>query len=324
MLRARMKGRKVDFDVRVARTYAEGLRNIYLSLGTSFYRETPRTLGTFRINLTADVIEDMRGRDLFRTDATEVSYRHVMEERAKHYPIPAEQKHFLELFSQEALVSGYMSGTSRAEDYFFSCREDGRFCYVKITAVLTRHPRSGEIIAFLSEVEANQERVERALLNKILARQFDMVAYLANGRYGVVAGDASLIERGSIFPRTREGEYEKYLEEQVIPVLSGGEEEKAAMKEALCLSAIKDRVQQKEPYNVNIACDIDGEFYYKRLSFYTVDKEADFLIVLKSDTTEVQRKQIEQNEQLREALADAKQASVAKTAFLSRMSHEIR
>ena len=66
--------------------------------------------------------------------------------------------------------------------------------------MLTRHPISNEIIAFISEQEASHEKVQTALLDKILARQFDMVAYIVNGKYGVVLGDATLIKQGSIFP----------------------------------------------------------------------------------------------------------------------------
>ena len=107
-----------------------------------------------------------------------------------------------------------------------------------------------------------------------------------------------------------------------MPVLD--ENLKSETIEALSLKNIKANVKTDKPYIVNIACNIDGEKYYKRFDFYNVDPEADFYILLKSDTTEIQRKQIEQNERLREALKEARQANVAKTAFLSRMSQEIR
>ena len=69
---------------------------------------------------------------------------------------------------------------------------------------------------------------------------------------------------------------------------------------------------------------MDGETYYKRFDFYSIDPNADFYVLLKSDTTEIQKEQIAYNERLRAALEAANQANVAKTAFLSSMSHEIR
>ena len=151
-----------------------------------------------------------------------------------------------------------------------------------------------------------------------------MVAYLSNERYNVAVGDATLINKGSIFPKTREGFYEEYLKNQVFPVLEGDETVKKNLTDALKLSTIKEKIKESEPYVVNIACKINGEVFYKRLDFYTIDPRAEFFILLKSDTTAIQRKQIEQNERLKTALNEAKQANVAKTAFLSRMSHEIR
>ncbi len=312
------------FDVTTARNYADLLRASYMSIGDTFYRENNLTLGMFRVNLTKNIIEDMRGKDLFGTDSTIRSYSEVMKLRAVNYPIKEEQTRFLDIFDNERMIATYLDGKNRLSEYFFSRRKDGRFCYVNFTAMLTRHPISSEIIAFIAEQEASKEKVQNALLEKILARQFDMVAYIVNGKYGVVLGDSALIEKGSIFPLSRTGDYEKYLQNQVIPVLSGTDEQVTAMKDALQISAIEKNVTPDKPYIVNIACDIDGEVYYKRLDFYNLDPKAKFFILLKSDTTEIQRKQIEQNNRLREALKEARQANVAKTAFLSRMSHEIR
>ena len=312
------------FDVTVAHTQSERLRTAYLSIGDNFYRETEQTLGMFRVNLTNGSIEDMRGRDLFETDSGELLYPEIMRLREGNYPIPAEQELFRKTFDRVAMITGFLKGRNRISQFLFSRRRDGRFCYVKYSAVVVRHPNTGEIIAFITELEANKELVEHAMLNKILARHFDMVAYLVNGRYSVVAGDAALIEKGSIFPHSPEGDYEAYLKGQVFPVLSGEEGAKASMADALALPVIREQAAQKAPYKVNIACDIDGSVYYKRFDFYTVDPAAEFFIVLKSDTTEEHHRQVEQNNRLKEALADAKQASVAKTAFLSRMSHEIR
>jgi len=73
-----------------------------------------------------------------------------------------------------------------------------------------------------------------------------------------------------------------------------------------------------------LACKINGEIFYKRFVFYVVNKDAKFYILLKSDTTELQREQIKRNDQLKNALDVANQANAAKTAFLSSMSHEMR
>ena len=312
------------FDVTSAKVYAQRLQATYMSIGNSFYRADNRTLSIIRANLTRNRIEDIQGKDLFGTDSAIRSYSELINLRSVNYPIVEERENFLATFDRENITARFLRGETNLSMYLFSRRKDGHYCYVKYQAVFTRHPISGEIIIFIAEQEAGKEKVEGALLDKILARQFDMVAYLANDNYSVVVGDAALIGKGSIFPLTREGIYENYLRNQVLPVLLGEEDAKTALINALKLSAIKKNLKESEPYVVNIACNIGGEIFYKRLDFYSIDPRADFYILLKSDTTEIQQKQIEQNNRLKEALAEAKQANVAKTAFLSRMSHEIR
>ena len=312
------------FNVTVLKTYEERLRGVYNSLGDNFYRLADKVLGLFRVNLTRDEIEDIRGTDLYATDSTRYRYSESLKLRAANYPIASEQGQFLQLFNNKRLCVSYLEGKVSESQVLYSQRRDGRMCFVNYSATLTRHPVTGDIIAFITEMECNSEKVDNTLLDKILVQQFDMVSYLANGRYGVVIGDASRIKKGSIFPVTRSGNYTQYLNSQVLPVLSGTAEYKKAVAKSLSLETIEQQLKVREPYMVNVACTIEGEVYYKRFDFYMVDPDAKFYILLKSDTTTIHREQLEHNEQLRLALEEAKQASVAKTAFLSSMSHEIR
>ena len=312
------------FDVTSVKVYAQRLQSTYMSIGDNFYRANERTLSMFRANITRNKIEDIQGRDLFGTDSVIRPYSELINLRSANYPIDEERETFLITFSVENIKARFLRGETQLSMYLFSRRKDGHYCYVHYRAVFTRHPISNEIIIFIAEQEAGKEKVEGALLDKILARQFDMVAYLSNENYSVVVGDASLIGKGSIFPKTREGHYEDYLKEQVFPVLDGDDDIKKNLRDALNISTIREKLKVSDPYVVNIACNIGGEIFYKRLDFYVIDPRADFFIVLKSDTTEIQRKQMEQNNRLKVALDQARQANVAKTAFLSRMSHEIR
>lgn len=312
------------FDVSMMKEYEARLKSAYMSMGDNFYHASERTLGMFRVNLSGDVIEDMQGKSLYGTDSLVLPYSEVMQQRAVNYPIKAEQEKLLSVFGREHLIENYNAGRVKESLTLFSRRIGGRHCFVTMTARITRHPMTGDVIAFISEEENNQGKVRETLMEQILVRQFDMVSYLADGEYGVIIGDASLIEKGSIFPLTREGNYIHYLDTQVVPVLHGTEAEIEEQEQSLRMETVERELEKKNPYVANIAVDIDGSTYFKRFDFYRINPEADFYIVLKSDTTDIQREQIEINEQLKLALEEAKQASIAKTAFLSRMSHEIR
>ena len=311
-------------NVTVLKRYEERLRSVYTSLGSTFYQADDQTLGLFRVNLTKNSVEEMNGRDLFPSDSARLPYSELMARRAENYPIAAERERFLRTFDAERLSAGYLEGRVSAREVLYSRRRDGRDCFVEVYAALTRHPLTGHMIAFLTERECNADKVRETLMSKILAQQFDMVAYLVNGDYGVSIGDAAQVAKGGIFPVTRSGVYQEYLDKQVRPALHGSEQYCQQAMEALSLEAVESQTRLREPYVVNIAIAIEGEIFHKRFDFYTVSPQARFYIVLKSDTTELHREQAARNEQLRSALAEAQQANVAKTAFLSSMSHEIR
>ena len=311
-------------DVTALKGYEERLRSTYMNFGNIFYQTDSKTLATFRVNLTKDSIEEVKGRDLYESDSIAYSFTSFVRQRAKNFPIVAERSKFLQTFDRKNLYEGYFAARPTVSQILYSMRRDGHVCFVNFSASVARHPLNGDIIAFITEKECNNKKVEETLTSKILAKQFDMVAYLANDCYGVTIGDASNLKQGSIFPTSNSGEYRQYLEDRVFPVLSGSDEQKQEMKKSLALETVKAKLKIHEPYVVDISIEMDGETYYKQFDFYSVDSAANFYIFLKSDTTEIQKQHRAMNEQLNAALQAANQANVAKTAFLSSMSHEIR
>ena len=311
-------------DVTALKEHEERLRSTYSSMGNNFYQMNDKTLTNLRVNLTRNSFEEIKGKDVFSSDSLSFSYSDSMRKRAEHFPIKSEREQFLKLFDRDKLISGYLDGNVNVSKVLYTRRESGRVCFANISASITRHPLTGDVVAFITEQEYNSEKVNEILTDRILAEQFDMVAYLIDGRYGVTIGEAAKVKHGSIFPTTNSGSYQTYLDNQVYSVLSGDEEHRTKMIDALSLKTVKEQLAIKDPYVVNISIEMDGETYYKQFDFYKVDSEAEFYVLLKSDTTEIQKEHMKLNEQLKSALEAANQANVAKTAFLSSMSHEIR
>ena len=311
-------------DVTTLKAHEERLRSTYSSLGNNFYQAGDNTLTNLRVNLTRNVFEEVKGADAFDADSLSYSYSDAMHLRAEEgYPIASERAQFVKLFDRESLMRNYVDGQPNAAMMLYSVRKSGAACFVNVSASVTRHPLTGDIVAFITERRCNSDKVNETLTGKILAQQFDMVAYLANGRYGVTIGEADKVRHGSIFPTARTGSYKSWVDSQVIPALSDPARADD-VRRALSLETIEERLRQEEPYVVDIAVESEGETYYKQFDFYSVSPEARFYILLKSDTTEIQKQHMAMNEHLRQALEAANQANVAKTAFLSNMSHEIR
>ena len=312
------------FDVTKIKLSEQRAKILYEGVRKELENFSDSTLVALRLNLTQDIVEDCRGRELYDIDLRGMKISERFKQRASYFPLERDRKKFLEQFNAPTLLKNFASGKNIQSAVFFSRRPNGRECFINYNVTLRRDPETEDIIAFATEQDYNNEVVSHTVLSKALADQYDMITYIVGGNYGVVIGDESTIQRGSIFPNKRTGNYNDYLNNQIRPALTGSPEEREKFYNALTLDKIEKSLELREPYEVNIHCFIDGEIYHKRFVFYLVDKEAKFYILLKSDTTKIQRAQFAKNEQLKNALEIANQANVAKTAFLSAMSHEIR
>ena len=312
------------FDITEIKKNELRAQNLYESARTELENLSSSRLLTLRINLTQDIIEHFHGREQYPHDVKGKKFSESFNNRVLKFPLERDRKKFSDRFNRKSLLASYERGEKSVKEVLFSQRPDGKKCFIEYNITLTRNPATGDIMAFATESDYNTKMVNNSVLRKVLVEQYDMITYIIEDTYGVVIGDSSRITRGSIFPKRISGSYSEYLEKQVKPVLIGSEKEVQDNLKALSLETIEKKLSHRDSCEVNISCFIDSEIFYKRFVFYVVDREAKFYVLLKSDTTKIQREQIRRNSQLKAALDNANQASIAKTAFLSSMSHEIR
>ncbi len=312
------------FDVTDLKESQDMTRAMYNGLNEELNSLADESLAALRINLTAEKVEEVRGFDLYDTDVQGADLRSLIKVRMENMPIEADRVRYSELFSRERLTRMYYTGEGSASLVIFSKRRSGMQCFIKYSASTRKDPVTGDIILLMVETEYNSQKVTEVLDQKVLAEQYDMVCYVVGDNYGVTIGDPKLIKKGSIFPEKRDGSYTGYLRSQVLPAACGQVHDREELYRALCPETLEQRLSENEPYIVDMTCEINGDFCFKRFTFYTVDRSANFYILLKSDMTDIIKVQREQNELLRNALEEANKANAAKTAFLSSMSHAIR
>ncbi|MBR6710396.1 MAG: response regulator, partial [Selenomonadaceae bacterium] len=287
-------------DVTLLMRYEEQLQSVYTSLGESFHKTDDDSLARVRANLTGNIIEEANGASYYVFGDMQLTFSEALEQRASYFPITEERQLFLDTFGIEPLTKSYMDGVVSVSKVLYSRLPNDSVFYVKITANVTRHPMSGNLIAFITEESNNPEKLASTINGKILGKQFDLVAYIARDIYDVAIGDAGMIEHGNIFPRVKHGSYSEYLETQIIPALSDDKDYRQRIRKAMDLKTVFEMFKVKEPYSVDIEVDMEDGHFYKRFDFYSVDPESEYCIVLKTDTTAVRLEQLEQEERKRE------------------------
>jgi len=264
-----------------------------------------------------DEIEELDGAELYDGDRSCTSYSALIAARR---PYVLTETGEADRLTRRALLDAYAAGETEAAAVVPIRRPDGRICFVRLAAALTEQPETGDVMAFITETDHNDQTVGETVLQTTLREHYDMVAYLAGERFGVVIGDLNHSRRGSLAPCVRTGDYASYLDACVLPY-ARGEEDAGAL---LSLSAVEAHLKDDPVWEVNLPFELDGETYFKRFAFYEMDRRAHFYILLLDDTTEVHREQTLRNRRLAEALQEAKRANEAKTVFFSNMSHDIR
>ena len=287
-------------DITRLKRYEEQLQSVYSSLGANFHKTDDDSLARVRANLTTNMVEEANGASSYVTDEEHMAYSDALRERVSYFPIAEERQIFLDTFNAEALTRAYMDGTVTASKVLYSRLPNDSVFYVKITANVTRHPLTSDLVVFITEESNNPEKLASTINGKILAKQFDLVAYIARDVYDVAIGDASMIEHGNIFPKVKHGSYREYLETQIIPALPKDEAYRQRIREAMDLKTVFKMFEIREPYSVDIEVDMADGHFYKRFDYYSVDPESEYCIVLKTDTTAVRLEQLEQEERKRE------------------------
>ena len=297
---------------------------VYEGMMSQFNAMSEDALTVFRTNITTGVIEDVRGRDLYPTDYTGGPIAESALARSAAFLVPGDREKYDEIFALEKLVDRYYKGEGPATFVGYCRRHSGKQCFVKFSGSAAIDPVTGDVIAFGVETEYNTEKVTEVLNQRVLAQQYDMVSYIVGDYYGVVIGDPNNIKKGNIFPKQRDGIYSEYIDNQVIPAASPSAHDREQLRRDLSAEAVVKALEGNDTYVVDVTCEEEGELYFKRFTYYLVDREAQFYLLLKADITDVLREERERNTALADALRAAEEANRAKTAFLSNMSHEIR
>lgn len=297
-------------------------RTMYDELRDELTTLTQDSLATFRVNLTTDTIEDRAGMDLYESDNTAQTYTELMQNRYLDLIIKPSSDNELGLFTREGLIEHYQNGHSSAQEIVYARRKNVKNGYYLMEASLIQKPSTGDIIAFITEREYNRDVVNEAIWNKALREEYEVIGYIAGEQLGVLLNRSDNEAIRKHIPYGEPVEYENVFKDLIEELDLNMERQD--VYDALDLSNVEKELSHKDVYTFDYSFNIDDGKVYQSITFYAVDQEAGFYMIMVSDTTNIRREQEEQNRILEEALEASKASNVAKSVFLSNMSHDIR
>ncbi|MCR5212642.1 MAG: response regulator [Lachnospiraceae bacterium] len=298
----------------------ESFRSGEFQRGLSFFRSLrdPKLYLAARINLTKNfLVESRPDMPSFRETLT---YDEITRTGPGFLGELEDGRRISAILERNALIKSFTDG-DRKNTFVIKQRINGNIVWAKITTDLLENPETGDIEMFFYSTDVTETEIERRILSLLNQGIYEVVSVINPynssirfvGRTPSDAGsnDGKMIDYSAAFLHS----VEKYV----------CEEDRERIISQFKLPKIKYYLKEKGNYSTTIQwTGNDGQKVWKLVQFNYLSNSKDMILVLVSDVTEHHEKEQSMIYELRSALEKAKSADVAKSQFLSRISHDIR
>jgi two-component system sensor histidine kinase/response regulator len=298
---------KLEEQYQSAQAYLDSIASTYLA--------------TMRVNLSQNKIEQLGGINSmlsrFNLDDYDALVKKISEQLARQ----VDKTSSLEHMSCKALLKEYTNGkTHMSYEYLFH-PEEGNIFWVRMDIRLNVRLATDDVIAFFAISNINKAKTIDILINDVLVNEYDFIAAVDSIHNSVEL--LSLNSQSSKIPLLHSGvHYDEIVEKYAHEHMS--KEEGEACIKFMSLPNVFAGLEHSDVYSGTFTVMENGIMRQKKLDFSYLDRDSKLLVVVRTDFTDLHKERLEQEHKMLEALNAAKQASLAKSEFLSRMSHEIR
>ncbi|MDD3205985.1 MAG: ATP-binding protein [Lachnospiraceae bacterium] len=177
-------------------------------------------------------------------------------------------------------------------------------------------------MCFVYSYDISTQKIFKEMLDTIVNLDYDYLALLdcENKDYKMYAGnDRNQTALPSSYSNAYEDEVAKYAREYLIP------EDVESNIHDMSIANLQEKLSKQDVFTSTCSMkERNGTIRRKKLQFSYLDRENGRILITRSDITDVYQKEQEYIQTLKKAMASAQQANIAKTDFLSRMSHDLR
>jgi len=255
--------------------------------------------------------------------STNPATRDILLLAAARIPDDADRQVFITTCSGDAIRAAVRDG------HFFKTiryrrQVNNEIVWVSTSAEVLPDPESGDLFAFYYTSDINDEVIREKVRSNIVQRNYACVSTLnlQTGVYNVLSGTDEHLRplNGMLFADALEKAEKEFVAERDVE----------QYKQELSLESITAALAKNRLYTVynrrrQTVDSLPGRPLRRmKNDIFYLDEHKDVLTFLLTDVTEIYEQERAAREKLETALIAAKQASDAKSNFLSRMSHEIR
>ncbi len=251
-------------------------------------------------------------RTVFLTDPHSLNFHIVNEDDRRRYR---------ELNDPAKLLSRFAEGETELCMDYRRRMTDGSVIWVRNLLHMMQEPGGSDVLLFEYCYNINDEKLIESMYAAIVNENFDYVARvdIRTGRFSVVRNNDVLYGmppgNGEDFDAVTSDIADRFIHP----------DDKDATAYNMSLEGIRKNLSGTSRFRYIFRLILpNGTIRHKKLTMYYLDRDTDSVIITREDVTQVLREEAEKSAALADALTAAKQASLAKSTFLSRMSHELR
>lgn len=235
-----------------------------------------------------------------------------------------ERETFQGLFSREKMIRAYNEGRKHIECDHNLTMEGEETIWVSTLVDLIKNPFNGDIEGNAYSIDISAVKNQELILSAVTKDTFDrlMSINLKNDSFFMMEKDEGSFDNNE---HVKKGKYTEFIEEDIRnrKIIEPEEDE---IIQRLAIKSIRKGLEHSSNYvfTTREENQYDNNTETKKYTFSYIDKKKEIVLMSIFDITEAVNEKESQNRKLKKALNLAKEASRAKSEFLTSMSHEIR
>lgn len=311
----------VFVDITEEKQRQDRMRELY-EKELAYFADLASTEGSIqgRMNVTQDKMES------YLTSSDEMvvrvgnTYQETVENLAESAVDVEYGEKIRKTLNREKVLADYAAGRVDYHFDFLRKRYGGGTFWGSTSFRSCLNPGTGDVMVFFYTFDITEQKLKELLLYKIAELDYDSIVeidILSDTHRSISIKDShkdTVLLKGSFQDSIRE------FADRCI-----AEDAREEYLAKVDCDYMKARLSEQDSYSFVAEIKGDqGELLVKRYKVFMLNRDLGRVCMVRTDVTEVVRKEQQQKEQLASALVAAEQANAAKTDFLSRMSHEIR